>query len=122
MLSALLAAAALGAAAQAWAHHSSAMFDHTQEIELEGTVKEFQWTNPHVWIQLLVEQGGKQVEYSIEGASPNGLVRKGWSRTSFKAGDRIKVKVNPLKDGAPGGAFLSATTQDGKVLTPQGAG
>ncbi len=110
----------LGSAAQVHAHHSFAMFDNTKQVELKGTVKEFQWTNPHTWIQLLVMEDGKEVEYSIEGASPNGLARKGWTRNSIKPGDQIKLTVNPLKEGGPGGSFVKATLPDGRVLTGQG--
>ncbi len=116
----LLAATGLGAAAPALTHHSFAMFDNTKEVELQGTVKEFQWTNPHTWIQLMVNENGKEVEYSIEGASPNGLVRKGWSRNILKPGDQIKITIHPLKEGAAGGAFVKATLPDGRILTDQG--
>lgn len=116
-LSLLLAAAAVPAAE---AHHSFAMFDNAKEVELEGTVKEFQWTNPHSWIQLTVVENGKPVEYSIEGSSPNGLARRGWTRNTLKAGDRVKLKMHPLKDGSKGGSFMSATLPDGKTITSQG--
>lgn len=114
------AAAVIGSSSQSQAHHSFAMFDNTKEVELQGKIKEFQWTNPHTWIQLMVNEGGKEVEYSIEGASPNGLVRKGWSRNSFKPGDQVKIVIHPLKEGAAGGSFVKATLPDGKVLTAQG--
>ena len=69
------------AAVAAHAHHSFAMFDNEKEQILEGTVKEFQWTNPHIWIQVNVKSAdGKVVEYSVEGGSPNGLRRQGWSK------------------------------------------
>lgn len=118
-MTAVLAAAAALAAGQASAHHSFAMFDNTKSVELDGTVREFQWTNPHTWIQLRVMEGGQSVEYSIEGGSPNGLARRGWSRTSMKAGDHVKVVMHPLKDGGKGGSFVSATLGDGRVLGQQ---
>ncbi len=96
-------------AVAAQAHHSFAMFDNEKEQTIEGEVKEFQWTNPHIWIQINVKDAdGKVVEYSIEGGSPNGLRRQGWTRDSFKPGDKVVVKMHPLKDGAPGGSFMSA--------------
>jgi hypothetical protein len=101
------------------AHHSFAMFDRAQQVTLDGTVKEFQWTNPHTWTQLVVTQNGKQVEYGIEGGSPNGLSRRGWSRNSLKAGDHVKIVINPLKDGQKGGSFVRATFPDGHTLTGQ---
>jgi hypothetical protein len=114
----LLAAAAalLGAAPAALAHHSFAMFDSSKETTLDGTVREFQWTNPHSWIQLQVMENGQMTEYSIEGGSPNGLARKGWKRTSLKPGDKVKVTIHPLKDGAKGGSFMKAVTADGAIL------
>jgi hypothetical protein len=107
------AAAALagGAAVPAFAHHSFAMFDQTKSMTLEGTVKEFQWTNPHSWVQLMVNDPatGKEVEWSIEGTSPNALARQGWKRTSLKAGDKASIVIHPLKDGTTGGSLVSAT-------------
>ena len=105
-----LAAAALLAAAPAFAHHSFAMFDRQKEVTLKGTVKEFQWTNPHSWIQLVVKDAsGKEVEYSIEGGSPNGLSRAGWKRTSLKPGDKATVVIHPLKDGTNGGSLVTVS-------------
>jgi hypothetical protein len=107
---------AAGLSAPALAHHSFAMFDGQKEVVLDGTVREFQWTNPHSWIQLTVMENGSAVEYSIEGGSPNGLARRGWSRHSLKAGDHVKVTIHPLKDGSKGGSFMKATLSDGTVL------
>jgi hypothetical protein len=103
------------------AHHSFAMFDQAKEQTLEGTVKEFQWTNPHAWVQLLVKgPDGKVTEWSIECASPNGLRRQGWKGTTIKAGDKITAIVNPLKSGEPGGSLLILTLPDGKQLGRRG--
>jgi Family of unknown function (DUF6152) len=100
----------------ATSHHSFAMFDNAKDVVLEGTVKEFQWTNPHTWIQLMVtDASGKQVEWSIEGASPNGLVRQGWTRNSLKPGDKATVVIHPLKDGKNGGSVVRVTV-NGQVL------
>jgi hypothetical protein len=91
------------------AHHSFAMFDNTKDVVLNGVAKEFQWTNPHTWIQVVVKDAsGKEVEWSIEGGSPNGLRRSGWSRTSIKPGDKLSLIVHPLKDGTPGGSLSTA--------------
>jgi len=107
---------ALAAVPSAQAHHSFAMFDNQKEVTLEGVVKEFQWTNPHTWVQLMVKDAsGKEVEWSLEGASPNSLARKGWSRNSIKAGDKAVIVVNPLKDGAPGGS-LKKVTVNGQTI------
>lgn len=98
------------------AHHSTAMFDD-RVVELHGTVKEFQWTNPHTWLQLIVEANGATTEWSIEGGSPNSLSRNGWRSTTFRAGDVLTVRVNPMKDGTPAGMFIGAKfAADGKTL------
>ncbi|HEV7631645.1 MAG TPA: DUF6152 family protein [Steroidobacteraceae bacterium] len=113
-----VAAAVLAASAgPAAAHHSANMFDSQKEVVLEGTIKEFQWTNPHTWIQVLVaDPKGAAVEWSIEGGSPNLVGRQGWKRNSFKAGDKVVMKVHPLRNGDAGGSFVSATFSDGRTL------
>lgn len=115
------AALALGVAGTgvvpALAHHSFAMFDQTRIVTLVGAVHEFQWTNPHAWIEVDVPgPGGKAARWSIELNSPNNLTRQGWKRTSLKPGDRIRIRVNPLRDGKPGGLFLDVVLPDGKTL------
>jgi hypothetical protein len=108
---------AVGLSVPAQAHHSFANFDKSRTLKLKGTVKEWQFTNPHSWLQLIVNEGGQQVEYSIEGASVNTLVRRGWGAKTFKPGDKIDIVVYPLKTGHNGGAFLSATFENGKTIT-----
>jgi hypothetical protein len=111
--SVLLAATALPIVA----HHSFNMFDDRKEVVLKGEVKEFQWSNPHTWIQLNVtDAAGKVVEWSIEGGSPNLVARQGWKRNTFKAGDRVEITVHPLRDGQPGGSFVRAVLPDGRRL------
>lgn len=100
----------------ALAHHSFAMFDQTKMMVLEGTVLEFQWTNPHAFIELDVANGGSPQHWSIELNSPNNLKRHGWARNSLSPGDRVKVRVAPLRNGKHGGLFLDLTRADGKVL------
>jgi hypothetical protein len=98
------------AAAPAFAHHSFAMFDSAKNVTLEGTIKEFQWTNPHSWVQIVVKDAsGKDVEWSIEGGSPNGLARQGWKRTSLKPGDKAVLVMHPLKDGTAGGSLVTVS-------------
>ena len=104
------------ASAPALAHHSFAMFDNQKNVTLDGTVKEFQWTNPHSWIQLVVKDAsGKEIEWSIEGGSPNGLSRSGWKRTSLKAGDKAVAVIHPLKDGTNGGSLVTVTVNGVQV-------
>lgn len=115
-LSLLLGGLSLALAAPATAHHAFAMFDTNREVTLEGTVREFQWTNPHTWVQLLVKDAsGKEVEWSIEGSSPNNLARFGWTRNSLKSGDRVQAVVHPLKDGSIGGSLVKITV-NGQVV------
>lgn len=103
----------------AFAHHSYTMFDMDKSVTLEGTVKEVQWTNPHIWLQLLVKDAatGKEVEWSIEGASPNMLSRAGWTRHSLNSGDRAVVVLHPVKEGGKGySGSLAAVTVNGKKI------
>jgi Family of unknown function (DUF6152) len=114
-ISALIAAVA-ALAGPAVAHHSANMFDPEKEVALDGTIKEFQWSNPHIWIQVLVPTAGHAVEWSVEGGSPNLVGRQGWKRNSFKQGDKVVIKVHPLRNGEPGGSFVSAVFADGHML------
>jgi hypothetical protein len=102
------------------AHHSFAMFDAEKTITLTGTVKEFQWANPHALIWLTVQEPGKPapIEWAIELTSPGNLRRGGWNRESLKPGDKVEVTANPLKDGGPGAGFFSLKFVDsGKTLS-----
>ena len=99
------------------AHHSGNMFDRERTVELTGTVKEFQWTNPHIWIQVLVPTAGGGVEeWSSDGGVPNRLFRAGWRPTSFEPGDEVMIVANPMLDGAKAGAFVGAKLPDGTTL------
>ena len=98
------------------AHHSAAMFDDDKTLELTGVVKELQWTNPHIWIQVVVEDKGTKTEWSLEGGSPNSLSRRGWKSTTFKPGEVVTVRLNPMKDGTPAGGFVGAKWADGRTI------
>ncbi len=121
-----LCAGALAVAGPALAHHSTAMFDMEHQVDLNGTVKDFQWTQPHTWIVFLVPNAsGGADEYGIEGMSPSYLGRNGWSKRTLKAGDKVTLTIHPLKDGRKGGFNSSVTFPDGKVmynLPPRPAG
>lgn len=105
------------AAQPALAHHSGVMFDQDKVQELTGTVKEFQWKNPHIWIQINVKNSdGVIQEWSVEGGGPNSLSRQGWRPTSFKPGDAVIMRVHPMRDGSPAGGFVGAKFSDGKTL------
>lgn len=111
-----IAAIALNAA-PVGAHHSALMFDESKVITLQGTVKEFQYTQPHSWIQVLVEDpSGKSVEWSVETQSPSVLMGAGIRKSSLPPGEKITIKIHPLKDGRPGGLFVSAVRANGTVL------
>src|SRR5688572_15642514 len=118
-----LAAAALFALGErmAAAHHSFAAFDRERKVILTGTVKDFQWTNPHAWIQVLVVEGGEEREWSIEAGSPNMMARQGWKSRTLKPGDKIALVMHPILSGAPTGSLVSVTLADGTVLGPGGA-
>jgi hypothetical protein len=99
------------------AHHSMAMFDQSKTVVLSGTVKQFQWTNPHCYIQLTVKDAsGATKEWSLEMGAPMYLYAKGWRPSSLKAGLPITVTINPLRNGEPGGIVLTANTADGKQI------
>jgi hypothetical protein len=115
---ALFAAAAFTpAAGPALAHHSAAMFDDEKVMEVRGTVKELQWKSPHIWLQVIVDENGTKKEWSLEGGSPNSLSRAGWKATSFKPGDVVTVRFNPMRDGSAAGNFIGARfASDGKTI------
>lgn len=112
-----IAAAVLAAtvAGPALAHHSFAMFDNTKEVVLKGKVTRFEWSNPHIWVEVDVPTRGKVVHWSLEGHSPNILKRSGWKSSDVKPGDTVQIKIHPLKDGRPGGSIVSVTLSDGTV-------
>lgn len=99
------------------AHHSSAMFDKAEIREVTATVREFQWTNPHVWIEIVISTDtGDESEWSIEGLGPNSLFRNGWRPNSFKEGDVVQIRFNPMRDGSNAGGFIGAKFADGKTI------
>jgi Cu/Ag efflux protein CusF len=109
------------AAGSASAHHSFSVFDMQEEISITGTVKEVQWTNPHIWIWVDVpNEDGEIVTWGLEGMSPNFLARRGWTRNTLKTGDKVTVSLRPLKSGEPGGMFMQTTAPDGTVLSMGG--
>lgn len=113
----VVVAAILIAVGPALAHHSFTMFDSTKMVTLTGTIKEFQWTNPHTftWIEV-PNQSGVVETWAIEGMSPNYLGRRGWTKNTLKPGDKVSIIINPLKDGSRGGTFLRCTLADGTVM------
>ena len=99
------------------AHHSFAMYDSSRQVTIEGVVKEVQWTNPHVWIQVLVANAASgQDEWSVECTSVNFMLRRGFTKHTIKAGDKISVTLSPLKDGSHGGSFKGVNSLNGAAL------
>ncbi len=113
-----LGALLLGIAGSALSHHSPAVFDQTREIELEGVVTEFRWTNPHSWIELSVENAAGGVDvWAIEMTGPSHLVRAGWTRSTFGDGDEVTIVANPLRTDEKVGKFVSIVLPDGTALS-----
>lgn len=112
-----LAGLALGYGGVAAAHHSFAMFDQSKNLPLKGIVHDFQWTNPHAFIDVDVPNGSGGTElWKVELNSPNNLKRQGWKSTQMLPGDKVTVVINPLRDGSKGGLFVAVTLADGKVM------
>jgi hypothetical protein len=124
LLIGFIAAALIGGSATALlAHHSFSAFNTTTEKTVTGTVKQVDWTNPHIWIWIDVanDKGGADT-YGFEGMSPNYLERRNWTRSTLKVGDKITVTFNPLRDGKNGGMFRNGKIEaSGKVLTMGGS-
>jgi hypothetical protein len=118
----MTAIALFGFAAPMGAHHSAAGIDRSKTVTLVGTVKEFGWRNPHSYMEIDVpNESGQTVTWKVEMTSPAFLIRAGWKATTLKPGDKVTVKVFPLRDGEPGGLFQSVTLAGGQVLTERAA-
>jgi len=113
----ILAFAVLLTLESAMAHHSFEMFDMTKVTTITGTIKDFQWTNPHTFtfIDVPNDKGGVDT-WAIEGMSPNFLGRRGWTKHTLSPGDKVTITIAPLKDGQKGGTFLRATLADGREM------
>ncbi len=103
-----------------YAHHSRAMFDFDSAVDLTGTVAEWQFTNPHVFIILDVDnEDGSTSRWTLEGFGPNTVYRQGWNPDSLKPGDRIIVNVAPLFAGGSGGSYSDVRWEDGTTVDPR---
>lgn len=113
---ALMVAAATMLTTSVAAHHSHAMFDTSREVAVAGTVTNFIYRNPHVFLYVdMKDEKGEVVSFAVEMSNIANMERRGIYRSTFKAGDVITVKVNPLRDGRPGGNYTSVTAADGKI-------
>lgn len=111
----------LAAGAPALAHHSFAMFANDKVQTLDGTVKAFEWINPHSWIHIAtINSAGKAEEWAFEMGGPGQLAGQGWTRNSVKVGDKISVTFHPMKDGSHGGSEMSVKLPSGTVLGGRG--
>ena len=114
----LTAVAVVAFTASAFAHHSFAMFDAQKTVTLQGTVKEFEWRNPHSWLRIMVndEKTGNPLLWAVELSSPGRLITMGMRADSVKAGDAVSVTFHPMKDGTRGGQFVQAVLPGGKQV------
>ena len=113
---AILMATLFAGANIAMAHHSFALFDTTKTTTLTGAVTVFEWTNPHAYIEIDVPEGNAVKHWSIELGSPSILMQSGWKFKDLKHGDKVTVRISPLKSGQPGGLLVQATLPDGRTL------
>ena len=112
----LLTAMALGVASPALSHHSHAMFDAGKDVSVTGTVTEYVFRNPHVFLYLAIPaENGEAVNYSIEMSNIPNMIRRGIGQATFKPGDKVTAKVHPLRDGRAGGNYVTIVTADGKL-------
>jgi hypothetical protein len=112
----LAGAMALAVVSPALSHHSHAMFDHTRDVSVTGTVTEFVYRNPHVFLYVDVKsENGEMVHYWIEMSNIPNMIRRGIGQATFKPGDTVTAKVHPLRDGRPGGNYVTIVAADGKI-------
>lgn len=113
----LAAATLMMVGRNAVAHHSVSAYDLTKNVTIEGTIKQFEWTNPHSWLEIATsEADGNPKVWVIEAGTPNVNVRMGWKKSDIHIGDRVTAVIHPKRDGAPGGTFVSLTLPSGRVI------
>ena len=115
----VLAAALLSfCIAPVFAHHSFGLFDMSKTAEIEGTVVKLEWSNPHCWLFLAAgaASDAEAVNYGFEMTSVGEMIRRGWTKSSVKPGDKVKVTFHPVRDGRPAGYMVSVMTDDGRYI------
>ena len=111
------------AAPAALAHHSFAMFDQGKIVTAKGTVKEFEWVNPHSWLRVMIaDPSGKQLQWAFEMSSPGTMAKLGMTPDIVKPGDNVTVTYHPLRDGSRGGQFMQALLPTGKMAVRREGG
>jgi len=106
--------------APVFAHHSAVMFDDAKEITVTGTVKEFQYTNPHSWLLIDVKNDdGSVTTWGFEAEGPSTLTRAGIRKSDFAPGTAVTITGHPMRDGRPAAAWVKATRGDGKEFDPR---
>ena len=102
------------------AHHSTAMFDDQREITMTGTIKEFQYTNPHSWLIIdVTNDDGSVTTWGFEAEGPTTLTRSGIRKSTLPPGTKITITGHPMKDGRSAAAWVVAELEDGTVLNPR---
>ena len=113
----LVLGAAFSLAPLAQAHHSNSAFYVEKVITIKGVVKEFRWTNPHIWVILTVDDGkGNKVDWKAEGRPPGILIRSGWSPKVLQPGETVTIDLSPAKDDSASGLIARVTKEDGTIL------
>lgn len=113
----LVVAGVLAASSPLVAHHGAATFDTANEVTLKGTVTEWTWFNPHCFLKFDVKDASGAVKtWAVEAGNPTDMAKRGWKRTSFKAGEEVTVTLQPVKTGAPVGRIRSVTLASGEIL------
>jgi hypothetical protein len=113
----LAAISILAVGLPASAHHAAVMYERDRTLSVSGTVREFNFINPHSWLYIVVrDANGQTREWAIESSSTASLMRRGWGRDSIKPGDTVSVTFRPMRDGSPGGELETLTMADGRKL------
>lgn len=108
-------------AVPAYAHHSFGQFDDKRCIAVEGAVKKFEFVYPHSWLWVTAKGAdGSDVLWGLEMSDPATLAVYGWNPEFIRKGDKVKVLLNPLRDGRNGGSLRYVTLASGKTISAQG--
>jgi Family of unknown function (DUF6152) len=119
ILLSVLATVSLAAGRVAVAHHSAATYDRDKVITLAGTIETVEWTNPHIWLWVRVQnQSDGSDLWGVEAPDVGSMTRHGWKKQMLIKGDKVSVDIHPMKDGRKAGSMVKVTFPDGRVLSP----